>query len=145
MAHTYSVIYVHCVFSTKERLPLIPEPEKLWSILRGVASHARINVLAVGGTADHVHMLLAVPSARTLADVMRELKANSSHKMHYRWPKFAWQDGYGAMSVSPTAIKAVTQYIEHQREHHAHRPFEEEYVAMLKRAGVQYDPDYVLD
>jgi putative transposase len=145
MAHTYSVIFVHSVFSTKERLPLIPEPEKLWSILRGVASHARINVLAVGGTANHVHMLLAVPSTRSVADVMRELKANSSQRMRQKWPKFSWQDGYGAMSVSPTAIKAVTQYIEHLREHHAHRPFEEEYIAMLQRAGVQYDSEYVLD
>ena len=145
MAHTYSVIFVHCVFSTKGRLPLIPEPEKLWSILRTIASHARINVLAIGGTANHVHMLLAMPSTRTLADVMRELKANSSHRMHPRWPKFAWQDGYGAISVSPTAIKGVTRYIEHQPEHHAGRPFEEEYIAMLERAGVQYDPEYVLD
>ena len=145
MAHTYSVIFVHCVFSTKGRLPLILEPAKRWSILRAVASHALINVLAVGGTANHIHVLLAVPSTRTLADVMRELKANSSHRMHQRWPKFAWQDGYGAISVSPTAIKSVAQYIEHQQEHHTNRPFEEEYIAMLQRAGVQYDPEYVLD
>ena len=145
MAHTYSVLFVHCVFSTEGRLPLIAEPEKLWSILRTVASHGKISLLAIGGTTNHVHMLMAVPSTRTLADVMRELKANSSHRMHQRWPKFAWQDGYGAISVSPTAIKAVTQYIEHQREHHTRMPFEEEYVAILQRAGVQYDPEYVLD
>ena len=90
-------------------------------------------------------MLLAVPATRALADVMRELKANSSQRIHQRWPKFAWQDGYGAISVSPTAIKAVTHYIEQQREHHMRTPFEDEYIAMLQRAGVQYDPDYVLD
>ena len=145
MAHTYSVNLVHCVFSTKERLPLIPEPEKLWALMRMVASRAQINVLAIGGTSNHVHALLSVPSTRTLADVMRELKANSSHRMHQRWPRFAWQDGYGAISVSPTAINAVTRYIEHQREHHARRPFEEEYIAMLERAGVKYDRQYVLD
>jgi len=145
MAHTYSVNLVHCVLSTKGRLPLIPEPEKLWMVMRNVASRAQINVLAIGGTSNHVHMLLSVPSTRTLADVMRELKANSSHRMHQRWPRFAWQDGYGAISVSPTAIRAVTQYIEHQNEHHARTPFEEEYIAMLERAGVKYDPEYVLD
>jgi REP-associated tyrosine transposase len=145
MAHTYSVVFVHCVFSTKGRLPLIAEPEQLWGMMRAVAIHAQINVLAIGGTANHVHMLLAVPSTRALADVMRELKANSSQRMHQKWPKFAWQDGYGAISVSPTAIKAVTRYIEHQREHHTRRPFEEEYIAMLERAGVQYAPEYVLD
>jgi len=145
MAHTYSVIFVHCVFNTKRRQPLIPEPDKLWTMMRTVASRAQINVLAVGGTMNHMHMLLAMPSTRTLADVMRELKANSSQRMRQKWPKFAWQDGYGAMSVSPTAIKAVMQYIQHQKEHHAHRPFEKEYIAMLERAGVQYDPEYVLD
>ncbi len=144
MAHTYSVIFAHCVFSTKERLPLIPEPEELWAMMRRVASRAQITVLAIGGTSNHVHMLLSVPSTRTLAEVMRELKANSSHRMHQRWPKFAWQDGYGAISVSPTAVKAVTHYIERQPEHHVHRPFEEEYIAMLERAGVKYDPEYVL-
>jgi len=145
MAHTYSVNLVHCVFSTKERLPLIPEPETLWRIMRSVASRAQMNVLAIGGTSNHVHVLLSVPSTRTLADVMRELKANSSHRMHQKWPRFAWQDGYGAISVSPTAIKPVVQYIEHQREHHVRRPFEEEYISMLERAGVKYDPEYVLD
>ncbi len=145
MAHTYSVNLVHCVFSTKGRLPLIPEPGKLWAVMRMVATRAQINVLAIGGTTNHVHMLLSVPSTRTLADVMRELKANSSQRMHQRWPKFAWQDGYGAISVSPTAIKAVTQYIEYQADHHARTPFEDEYIAMLERAGVRYDPEYVLD
>ncbi len=145
MAHTYSVNLVHCVFSTKGRLPLIPEPGKLWAVMRMVATRAQINVLAIGGTTNHVHMLLSVPSRRTLADVMRELKANSSQRMHQRWPKFAWQDGYGAISVSPTAIKAVTQYIEYQADHHARTPFEDEYIAMLERAGVRYDPEYVLD
>ena len=145
MAHTYSVNFVHCVFSTKGRVPLIPEPEKLWAMMRTVATRAQINILAIGGTTNHVHMLLSVPSTRALADVMRELKANSSQRMHRRWTKFAWQDGYGAISVSPTAIKAVTQYIDHQAEHHAGTPFEDEYIAMLQRAGVQYDPEYVLD
>ncbi len=116
MAHTYSVIFVHCVFSTKGRLPLIPEPEKLWSMLRTVASHGKMQPsrdrrhhqpcpYACGG---------AVNEDACRSDARR--KANSSHRMHQRWPKFGWQDGYGAISVSPTAIKAVTQYIAHQRD-----------------------------
>ena len=80
MAHTYSVNFVHCVFSTKGRLPLIAEPEKLWAMMRSVASRGDINVLVIGGTTNHVHMLLAVPATRALADVMRELKAISSHE-----------------------------------------------------------------
>lgn len=117
----------------------------LWGLLRAVARNSQIEVLAVGGTTNHVHLLLKVPKTRTLADVMRELKANSSLRIRKHVSAFAWQDGYGAISVSPTAVHAVTQYIAHQEEHHRHKSFEEEYVEILDRAGVHYDPNYVLD
>ena len=145
MANTYDINLVHCIFGTKGRLPLIREPENLWSLLRAVARNSQIEVLAVGATTNHVHLLLKVPKTRTLADVMRELKANSSLRIRKHVSAFAWQDGYGAISVSPTAVHAVTQYIAHQEEHHRHKSFEEEYVAILDRAGVHYDPNYVLD
>lgn len=145
MANTYDINLVHCIFGTKERLPLIREPENLWSLLRAVARNSQIELLAVGGTKDHVHLLLKVPKTRTLADVMRDLKANSSLRLRKRHPAFAWQDGYGAISVSPTAVRAVMQYISHQEEHHRTRSFEEEYVGILDRAGVRYDMNYILD
>jgi putative transposase len=145
MANTYDINLVHCIFGTKGRLPLIREPEHLWSLIRAVARNAQIEVLAAGGTTNHLHLLLKLPKTRTLADVMRELKANSSLRIRKRLPAFAWQDGYGAISVSPSAIHAVTQYIAHQEEHHRRRSFEEEYVEILDRAGVRYDPQYVLD
>jgi putative transposase len=145
MAHTYSLNLIHCVFSTKGRLPLIQNPTRLWVTLRAVARNSQINVLAVGGTANHVHLLLEMPKTRTIADVMRELKANSSARLRKSTPGFAWQDGYGAISVSPTAVKPVTRYIEQQQEHHRGRSFEQEYVAILDRAGVQYDSEYVFD
>ena len=145
MANTYDINLVHCIFGTKGRLPLIREPEHLWSLIRAVARNAQIEIRAAGGTNNHVHLLLRVPKTRTLADVMRELKANSSLRIRKQLPAFAWQDGYGAISVSPSAIQAVTQYIAHQEEHHRRRSFEEEYVGILERAGVRYDPKYVLD
>jgi putative transposase len=145
MANTYDINLVHCIFGTKGRLPLIREPEHLWSLIRAVARNAQIEVLAAGGTTNHLHLLLKLPKTRTLADVMRELKANSSLRIRKQLPAFAWQDGYGAISVSPSAIHAVTQYIAHQEEHHRRRSFEEEYVEILDRAGVRYDPQYVLD
>jgi putative transposase len=145
MAHTYNLNYVHVVFSTKHRMPLIPEPEKVWSTLRDVASISKIKLLAIGGTTDHVHILVSVPSTRAVSDVIRELKCNSSLRIR-KWNRlFAWQDGYGSMSVSPSAIVAVQRYIEHQAEHHASRSFEEEYTSILERAGVEYDPEYVFD
>lgn len=145
MANTYDINLVHCVFGTKARLPLIREPDNLWKLLRAVARNSKIEVLAIGGTTNHAHLLLKVPKTRTLADVMRELKANSSLRIRKHLSTFAWQDGYGAISVSPTAIHAVTQYIAHQEEHHRRRTFEEEYIEILDLAGIRYDPNYVLD
>lgn len=145
MANTYDINLVHCIFGTKGRLPLIREPENLWRIIRAVARNSQIEILAVGGTTNHVHLLLKVPKVRTLSDVMRELKSVSSSRIRKTVPAFAWQDGYGAISVSPSAIHAVTQYIAHQEEHHRCRSFEEEYVGILDRAGVHYDLQYVLD
>ncbi len=145
MAHTYTINLAHCVFSTKGRLPLIREPEKVWSVLRAVACNSEINVHAIGGTTNHVHLLLEIPKTRAIADVIRELKANSSLRLRKQSPAFAWQDGYGAISVSPSAAGAVTRYIANQHQHHRNASFEEEYVSILERAGVKYDPQYVLD
>ena len=145
MANTYDINLVHCIFGTKGRLPLIREPERVWELLRAVARNAQIEILAVGGTHNHVHLLLKLSKTRTLSDVMRELKSVSSLRIRKAVSAFAWQDRYGAISVSPTAIHAVTQYIAHQEEHHRRRGFEEEYVDILDRAGVTYDPQYVLD
>jgi len=110
-----------------------------------VAQNSQINVLAVGGTRNHVHLLLEMPKTRNVADVMREIKANSSARLRRSARSFAWQDGYGAISVSPTAITAVKRYIDEQERHHSARSFEQEFVAVLDRAGVKYDAQYVLD
>jgi putative transposase len=145
MANTYDINVVHCIFGTKGRLPLIREPERLWSLLRAVARNSGIELLAVGGTNNHVHLLLKLPKTRTLADAMRELKANSSLRVRRELAAFAWQDGYAAISISPSAITAVTKYITRQQEHHRRKTFEEEYVGILDRAGVRYNTNYVLD
>jgi len=110
-----------------------------------VGANAKLHVRAVGGTSNHVHVLFDLPSTRTIADVLRELKANSSARMRRQTRKFSWQDGYGAISVSPSAVRNVISYITHQAEHHARHSFEEEYLAILERAGVMYDPQYVFD
>jgi len=145
MAHTYNVNYVHCVFSTKRRLPLIPEPQKVWLTVGEVARASKIKLLAVGGTANHIHLLISIPSTRAVSDVVRELKCNSSLRIR-KWNRvFSWQDGYFSASVSPSAVAGVRRYIERQREHHTKRSFEEEYTAILERAGVRYDPAYVFD
>jgi REP element-mobilizing transposase RayT len=145
MAHTYSIHLEHCIFTTKNRLPLIIEPDVACRTLRAVARQASLRILAVGGTTNHVHILLEIPKTQTISDVMRELKANSSRLLRQNWRLFAWQDGYGSMSVSPSAVQSVTRYIERQAEHHRKHSFEEEYLAILARAGVKYEPEYVFD
>ena len=89
MADTYTKILVHCVFSTKERRPLISEPDKLWTYLRGVARNRGADTLAIGGTANHLHMLLALPSDLSIAQMMRDLKANSSRHLNEKQRGFA--------------------------------------------------------
>lgn len=142
MADTYTKILVHVIFSTKNRRPQISEPDKLWGYLRGIARHRGADSLAIGGTANHVHMLLALPSCLTIAQLMRDLKANSSRHLNEKQSGFAWQDGYAAISVSPSRVDNVRSYIETQAAHHARRSFETEYVAILDRSGMQRSPDY---
>ncbi len=107
MADTYTKILVHCVFSTKHRRTTIEEPEKLWSYVRGIARNRSSDVLAVGGTADHVHILLTLPSSLNISQLMRDIKANSSRYLNEKQRGFAWQDGYSAISVSPSQLAAV--------------------------------------
>jgi len=145
MARTYTKLLIHCVYSTKHRRKSIEHPERVWDITREIARNLKVDIRAVGGTHDHVHLLLALPSNRNLADVLRELKANSSLILREENRQFRWQDGYGAISVSPGAVPAVLRYIENQEEHHRDKSFEDEYLEMLNRAGIEYSPEYVLD
>lgn len=88
-------------------------------------------------------MLIAVPAKRALSEVIRDLKANSSRWMSENGPAFSWQEGFGAFSVSPSQVPTVKQYIRGQAEHHRKRTFEEEFLLLLKKSGVPYDPQYV--
>ena len=145
MAHTYCTNLVHCVFGTKERAELIAEgvQEHLYAYLLGIAKNLGFQILALGGTANHVHILLGLSPKHCLSAVLRDLKANSSRWMREGNPKFAWQEGFGAFSVSPSQTPTVKQYIRTQAEHHKERNFEEEFLLRLKKSGVDYGPRYV--
>jgi putative transposase len=144
MSRSYVLNYVHCVFSTKGRAQLIRDPEPLWAYLRGVARNRGFDILAIGGTNNHVHALLAIPAQLRLVDLVRDLKANSSRFMKTNVPLFSWQDGYAAISVSPSQVETVKRYIAGQQEHHSRRTFDEEFLALLDKAGVRYDKEHVL-
>lgn len=106
MAHTYSANFVHCVFSAKERGNLIPTEwqEKLYAYLIGIADNLGLKILAAGGTANHVHLLISLPPSLTLAEVVQKLKANSARWLGEHVGEFEWQKGYGAFSVSASLL-----------------------------------------
>jgi REP element-mobilizing transposase RayT len=145
MAHTYPNILVHCVFSTKNRVNSIPDElqEKLSIYLVGIGKGHNIPVLCAGGTRNHVHLMIALPATVPLAKAVQVLKANSSRWLRQHGFDFAWQDGYGAFSVSSSNADAVRHYIDHQDEHHSKHSFEDEFVSLLRKCNVAYDPQFV--
>ena len=140
--HSYPNVLVHVIFATKLRRNSIPgeKLKDLWRYFGGIARNHDIPLIRAGGTRTHVHLLFVMPATKTLSDVIRTLKANSS-----RWlsPKFEWQVGYGAFGVSASNREKVIEYIENQDKHHKKLSFEEEFLAFLKSAGVDYDPRFV--
>jgi len=146
MSHTYVSDLVHCVFSTKERRNLIrPEiQQELWSFLGRIARKNGFKAIVVGGTENHVHVLLSLPAVMPLAKAMQLIKGASSHWMNENHAQgFAWQEGYGAFTVGISQKADTIAYIQSQAEHHRKRSFEDEFVAFLKRHGVEYDPGHV--
>ena len=143
MSHTHASNLVHCVFSTKDRANLIGHPDALCRYISGIAKAKHITLLAAGGTANHLHLLISLPPAMPLAQAMRDFKGNSSRMLGEMGQGFAWQEGYGAFSVSHSQRQAVADYIANQEAHHQKWSFEQEFVALLRKAGVEYDPRYV--
>jgi REP element-mobilizing transposase RayT len=143
MSHTHAWVLVHCVFSTKQRANLIPDPAELCRYLTGVARAKNVTLLAAGGTVNHIHLLIAVPPTIPLAKVVQELKGNSSRWLRERGVDFAWQEGYGAFSVSQSQKQVVADYIAHQPEHHRKWSFEQEFMTLLRKSGATCDRRYV--
>ena len=143
MPHTLSRNLVHCVFSTKGRRPLIIAPEVLWAHLGVIAKSKGIALIAAGGTANHVHLLLALSPVMTLAKTLQDLKAHTSRWMKEDVAAFAWQEGYGAFGVSESQRQTVIDYIFHQAEHHQRWTYEQEFVTLVRKSGVEYDPQHL--
>jgi putative transposase len=146
MSHTYVSDLVHCVFSTKNRRSIIAPgiQNDLWAFLGGIARKNGFKALIVGGTENHVHVLLSLPSDMALAKAMQLMKGASSRWMnetHAR--RFAWQEGYGAFTLGISQKDETIAYIESQTKHHRKRSFEDEFIAFLKKHNVEYDPRYV--
>ena len=148
MGQSLNRIYVHLVFSTKQRKPLITDliKEELFSYLGGICKNLDCNPIQVGGHFDHVHILCLLSKKITLMKLMEEVKSHSSKWIKTKgieFENFYWQNGYGAFSVNPTELEIVKNYILNQEEHHKRKTFEEEFLAFLKKYKVEYDEKYV--
>ena len=144
---TFASLHYHVVFSTKNRMRYIdPQWEmRLHEYLGGTVRGLDGFPQGVGGVEDHVHLLVGLKTTHCIGDFMRELKKATSRWVHDEIgvEQFAWQEGYGVFSVSATARDHVKHYIANQREHHRRIGFRDEFIAMLERAGIDYDPKYL--
>ncbi len=148
MANTYVCLNIHCVFSTKNREPVIDQQikDRLWAFLGGIAKRNKMKAICIGGTNNHVHALLSVPATISVAKAVQLLKGGSSKWVHEEFPhqsKFSWQEGYGAFSVSVSQLNEIIAYIHNQEEHHQKRTFKEEYLAFLEKHGIECDKRYL--
>ena len=147
MPSTHLSLHVHIIFSTKNREPFIANEwrDRLHAFLGGAVRTAHCVPEAIGGTSDHVHLLIGIRATHRLADVMRDIKQASSKWVHelIGLRSFGWQDGYGAFTVGASQIDQVKEYIRKQAEHHRKRTFQDEYVEFLKRYGIEYDDRYI--
>ena len=148
MSQSLSKLYAHIVFHTKKNQDLIKQDveKELYAYLGGILKSTKSVPIAINGIEDHVHILCVMSKNIALADLIEELKKNSS-----RWIKtkgnqykdFAWQGGYGGFSVSQSKVDVVKSYIENQKEHHKTVTFKEEYIRFLKEYGIDYNEDFL--
>ena len=146
MSHTYVSELVHCVFSTKLRQKAISSgiQARLWAYLGGIAQANGFKALAIGGTENHVHILLSLPATLPIAKAAQLLKGGSSKWMNDTFKmNFRWQEAYGAFTVGVSQKSDTVAYIQSQAEHHRKCSFEEEFLAFLKKHRIDYDPRYV--
>lgn len=150
MPQSLAKIYIHLIFSTKNREPVLTDrvcaglPAYLGGILRDLDSPA----VEINTEPDHAHILFLLSRTHTLSDIVSQIKRGASvwlKTQNESLAKFHWQNGYGAFSVSQSAVKEVRAYIHGQREHHKKVSFQDEFRAFLRKYGVEFDERYVWD
>jgi putative transposase len=145
MPHTYAQNIIHVVFSTKDRRKLLPKElqPRMWAYVAAICKNHQILTHAIGGSDDHIHLLIQIPPTLPVAGAVSTIKSNSSRWANEEGVNFAWQQGYAAFSVSRSNIPAVNRYIRNQEAHHKKMDFDTEFLALLKKHGVEFDPKFV--
>jgi REP-associated tyrosine transposase len=150
MANTYTQIYLQMVFSPWNHENIIPSKhkEELQKYTTGIIQKRKHKLLAINYMPDHVHVFIGYQPSQSLPDLLRDIKANTSKFINEnKWlpGKFKWQEGYGAFSYGRSQINDVINYINSQEEHHRKSTFKEEYLKLLQKFDVEYDPKYLFD
>ncbi len=147
MASSLVKIDIHLIFHIKSTGVTMRDEDlpRIFSYIAGIVKGVGGASISVGGMTDHVHILASLPKAMSVVEFVRTIKTESSKWMKsldVSYADFAWQDGYGAFSVSPSVLAKTVEYIKNQAEHHERRSFEGEYRALLVASGVEFDERY---
>ena len=151
MPSTHQQLLYHLVFGTKNRKPYLEDKQKrdaIFAYMAGVAKNLEGFALEIGGWVDHAHLLVRIPAKISVSDFTGQLKASTSRHVNEtsgQIHKFGWQEGFGAFTVSVSQKDKVAKYIRNQESHHERETFEQEYIGLLDKHGVEYDPRYVWD
>jgi putative transposase len=148
MASTFSQIYIQTVFAVSGRLSLITRDykEELYKYVTGIVRNKGQKLLQINGASDHVHILIGLRPTMAIADLVRDIKSDSSdwiNRKRLARGKFAWPEGYGAFSYGHSQLDAIIRYIQNQEKHHARRSFKDEYLSLLKKFEVEFKEEYV--
>ena len=150
MPQSLTKLYLHIVFSTKNRVSCLDDSvsTELYKYFGGILNNLECTSIKIGGYYDHIHILCCLSKKITVIKLLEEIKKSSSKWIKTKgsqYHNFHWQDGYGAFTVSPTQIKNTINYIDRQHEHHAKKMFKDEYIELLKENDIEYDERYFLD
>ena len=150
MANTYTQLYIHIVFSVKGRQNLIQKKweDELHRYICGIVNGKEQKVYAIGGVADHIHILISIKPTIVISDLVRDIKANSSKWINEKrlvYGKFQWQEGFGAFSYAHTQLDTIIAYINNQEKHHQQKTFKDEYLDMLQKFNVEYDEKFLFE
>ena len=148
MANTFSQIYIQTVFAVSGRMSLITNnyKEELYKYITGIVRNKRQKLLQINGMSDHLHILIGLRPAMAIAELVRDIKSDSSDWINRRklaHGKFAWQEGYGAFSYGHSQLDMIIRYIQNQERHHKRRSFREEYLTLLKKFEIEFKEEYV--
>ena len=150
MAGTFSQVYIQVVFTVKGWENLIRKEwkDELYKYIAGVIKGKEQKPIIVNGMPDHIHAFVGLRPAMAIADLVRDIKNNSSNFINEKklvTGKFSWQEGYGAFSYSHSHIQNVYDYILNQEEHHRTKTFREEYIDFLKKFEIEYNKNYLFE